>query len=73
MYDGEYVNGVRNGQGKEYDGNEKLIFEGEYKEGKKWNGQAKEYYYDGELIFEGEYIEGQKVGKEYNFYSSENN
>ena len=29
IYDGEYLNGQKNGQGKEYD-NGKLIYEGEY-------------------------------------------
>ena len=36
-FEGEYLNGKRNGKAKEYDGD--LIFEGEYKNGKKWNGK----------------------------------
>ena len=39
--EGEYLNGERNGKGKEYyDG--KLIFEGKYLNGEKWNGKGKE-------------------------------
>ena len=34
-FEGEYLNGERNGKGKEYDNNGKVTFEGEYLEGKK--------------------------------------
>ena len=37
-YEGEYLNGERNGKGKEYDYNGDLIFEGEYLNNKKWKG-----------------------------------
>ena len=37
-FEGEYLNGQRNGKGKEYYNNGKLKFEGEYLKGKKWNG-----------------------------------
>ena len=37
-YEGEYLNGKRNGKGKEYNHNE-LIFEGEYINGKR-NGKG---------------------------------
>ena len=45
----------------------KLLFEGEYLNGKK-NGKGKEYY-KGKLTFDGEYLNGKKNGKctEYNF------
>ena len=33
-YEGEYLNGIRNGKGKEYYFNGKLKFEGEYLNGK---------------------------------------
>ena len=46
----ELING--NETIKEYN-NEILIFEGEYKNGKKWKG--KQYNSKGELTFEGEY------------------
>ena len=67
IYEGEYLNGKRNGKGKEYDEN-KLIFEGEYLNGKR-NGKGKEYYNDGELKFEGEYLNGERngKGKEYDY------
>ena len=35
MFEGEYLNGERNGKGKEYDWNGNLIFEGEYLNGLK--------------------------------------
>ena len=42
IYEGEYLNGKRNGKGKEY--NITLYFEGEYLNGKR-NGKGKEYNY----------------------------
>ena len=39
-----------------------MIFEGEYKNGKR-NGKGKEYSTDGDLIFEGEYKNGKRNGK----------
>ena len=43
LFEGEYINGERNGKGKEYDKDEKLVYEGEYLKGKR-NGKGKEYY-----------------------------
>ena len=65
IYEGEYLNGRRNGKGKEYE-NGKLRFEGEYLNGKR-NGKGKEYLLGDKLLFEGEYINGNKnkKGKEY--------
>ena len=67
IYEGAYLNGERNGKGKEYDKfnkyKDKLIFEGEYKNGKR-NGKGKEYdNYNDILIFEGEYLNGKRNGK----------
>ena len=62
IYSGEYLNGKKNGKGKEYDYNGQLRFEGEYLNGKK-NGKGKEYDYNGQLRFEGEYLNGKKNGK----------
>ena len=63
IYDGEYLNGKRNGIGKEYNENGKLIYEGEYLNGKKI-GKGKIYDINGNLIiFEGEYINGEINGK----------
>ena len=63
-YVGEYLNGEKNGKGKEYDDYGKLIFEGEYLNGNR-HGKGKEYCH-GKLIFEGEYLKGERLkGKEY--------
>ena len=48
IFEGEYINGVRNGKGKEYY-NDKVIFEGEYINGEKWNGIS--YNDKNEIIF----------------------
>ena len=48
IYEGEYINGIRNGKGKEYS-NGKLLFEGEFLDGNIING--KEYDTFGNLIF----------------------
>ena len=50
IFDGEYLNGEKNGKGKEYNDDGKLIFEGEYLNGEK-NGKGKEYDRNGKLIF----------------------
>ena len=64
VYEGEYLNGKRNGQGKEYFWSNKfnVIFEGVYLERKKWNGKGKELNDEGKVIFEGEYLIGEKNG-----------
>ena len=59
---------LKGGKGfiKEYDENEDLICECEYKNGLK-NGKGKEYYYEDDekidLLYEGEYLNGLKNGK----------
>ena len=68
IFEGWYINGMRNGKGKEYANNDIIIFEGEYLNGKR-NGLGKEYNEQNELIFQGEYKEDKKwngKGKEYN-------
>ena len=40
-FEGEYLNGKRNGKGIEYQSDGDLIFEGEYLDGKKWNGKGR--------------------------------
>ena len=54
LYEGEYLNGKRNGPGKIYKKG-KLIFEGNFVEGRK-KGPCKEYYGNGILKFEGVYL-----------------
>ena len=67
-YIGEYLNGEKNGKGKEYDYNTKSLFKGKYLNGKRY-GNGKEYYSNGKLQFEGIYADGVKngKGKEYKF------
>ena len=68
IFEGEYLNGERNGKGKEYYYDDKLLFEGEYFYGKR-NGKGKLYYYDSDkLIFEGEYLNGERNGKGKEYY-----
>ena len=38
LFEGEYIDGDRNGKGKEYYENSSIKFEGIYLKGKKWNG-----------------------------------
>ena len=65
LFEGEYLNGEKNGKGKEYNNNGKLIYEGEYLNDKR-NGKGIEYNYKGEIIFEGEYLYNNKIkGREY--------
>ena len=76
IFEGEYINGKRNGRGKELDCYGNILFEGKYLNGKR-NGKGKEYDYSGNLIFEGVYLNGKIwIGKEYakngNFYQEIN-
>ena len=59
MFEGEYLNGERNGKGKEYNDNGKLIYEGEYLNGKR-NGKGKEKDYYNNIFFNGEFLNGFK-------------
>ena len=71
-FEGEYLNGERNGKGKEYYTNGKIKFEGDYLNGKR-NGKGKEYWlHTGKLKFEGEYKNGKRKGKgeEYMIFSN---
>ena len=67
LYEGEYLNELKNGKGKEYYPNGQLKFEGEYLKGKRY-GEGREYDYGG-LIFEGNYINNIKDGVGKEFYS----
>ena len=69
LYEGYYMNGKRNGKGKEYK-DDHLIFEGEYSNGKR-NGRGIEYNDRGKLLFEGEYKDGKKWnGKVKEYYEN---
>ena len=70
IFEGEYLNGKRNGKGKEYNNDGIIIFEGDYLNGVR-NGKGKEYDDNGYLIFEGEYLKGRKWnGKGYDIHNN---
>ena len=61
IYKIEFLNGKRDGIGREYY-NDVLIFEGEYLNGKKWNGKG--YTRNGNVLYE--LKDGSGLVKEYN-------
>ena len=64
IFEGNYMNGKRNGRGKEY--NDDIVFEGEFLNGIK-NGKGVEYN-PKTILFYGEYLNGKKwngIAKEY--------
>ena len=70
IFSGRYLV-LDGGKGKEFSSfNDQLMFEGEYKDGKR-NGKGKEFYKDLSLSFEGEYKDGKRngKGKEYDFFN----
>ena len=60
IFEGEFINGAKNGNGKEYYESGKLKFEGKFIDEKR-NG--KEYDENGNLVFEGEFINGKRMIK----------
>ena len=60
IFEGEYLNGKRNGKGKERENNF-ILFDGEYLNGER-NGRGKEFK-SNKLRFEGEYLNGKRIGK----------
>ena len=72
IFEGQYLNGLKNGKCKEYDAESGIIqFEGEYLNGLRI-GKGKEYYTVDKLKFEGEYLNGERngKGKEYTYEGS---
>ena len=65
IFEGEFLNGQKNGKGQEYDNNNNIIFDGEYINGER-NGKGLEYYDNGKIKYEGEYNYGKKMEKEKN-------
>jgi len=63
IFEGEYLNGKRNGKGKEYYDKGELKFEGEYLNGKRWNGKG--YNINGNI--ELSINNGNGKGKEYDY------
>ena len=59
IQEGEYIDGELK-KGKEFYGQNEVIFEGEYSNEKRWKGTGKEYNNIGQLLFEGEYLNGIK-------------
>ena len=71
VYIGDFSEGKRNGIGKEIF-NDKVSFEGEFKDGIKWNGNANEYNKKGNLLFYGVYQNGKKFsGKECKYFEDD--
>jgi len=76
IFEGEYLNGKRNGKGKEYSENGEIKFEGKYLNGLK-NGKGIEYYFKKyfyqkkEIKFEGQYLNGLRNGKGKEYYKDE--
>ena len=66
-FEGEYLNGKRNGKGKEYDINGKLTYEGDFLMGKQGYSYKKDYDYL-TLEYEGEILEGKRHGKGKEYY-----
>ena len=54
IFEGEYLNGKKNGHGKEFYLNGDIKFEGEYLNGRR-NGFGREYDYENKIKFEGNY------------------
>ena len=67
IYEGNYENGLRNGEGKEYNKLGEIIYDGGFLDGQR-SGKGIEYDEFETKIFEGEYENGQRNGKgiEYN-------
>ena len=64
LFSGEYINGERK-EGKEYNYNGEVVYEGEYFKGKR-NGKGKLYinkYNCGDLKYAGEFLNNKKHGK----------
>ena len=67
FFEGEYINGQRNGKGKESYYWENFLYDGEFLNDKK-NGKGKEYDEKNKLKYEGEYLNGQKNGRGKEYY-----
>ena len=68
FWSGKYIIYKINGNGKEYDSNDDLIYEGEYLNGER-NGKGNEYR-NGNLIFKGEYLNGERNGKGKEYFNN---
>ena len=68
-FKGKYIIYESKGKGKEYNDNNKLIFEVEYLNSER-NGKGKEYDHYGQLKFEGEYLSNKRNGKGKEYYDN---
>ncbi|KAK8825469.1 hypothetical protein WA538_003165 [Blastocystis sp. DL] len=59
VYTGEWKNGLRNGKGEEMDESGRVVFVGEWKDGK---GKGKEMDANGNVVYEGEWWNGKRNG-----------
>ena len=66
IFEGEYLNGEKNGIGKEYYKESKTKFEGMYKNDRRWNGIG--YNMKNEIIYE--LKEGKGYVYEYNYFGN---
>ena len=62
LYEGEYVDGLRNGTGTEYDMFANKTCTGSFVHGQK-NGQGVLFYEEGGLNYKGEFVDDKPVGR----------
>ena len=60
---------LESGKSKEKLDKGKILFDGEYKNG-RWNGIGKEYYENGNLRYEGEFLDGRWNGNGKEYYQN---
>ena len=70
-FQGKYIIKESNGEVKEYNYNDELLYEGQYLNDKR-NEKGKEFYKNGKVKFECEYLNGKKTEKEKNIIIMEN-
>ena len=66
------MNGIKNGQGKEYNWNGNIKFLGEFLNGAKYKGKLLEYYDNNKLKSEFDYFKGEIKGKGKKYYNNGN-
>lgn len=63
LYEGDFVDGVREGNGEQYTSGEdrRLIYSGQFHDG-TWHGKGMTYYADGSIFYRGNFKKGEKTG-----------
>ena len=69
FFSGKYIIYETKNKGKEYEYNDKLLYEGEFLNGERY-GKGKEYE-NNHIIFEGEYLNGKKWKEKVKIYKKE--